>query len=708
MSSLRSQFAILTWVTAVVSGFCADQLPQPPFPIDARDSTGHLALSAVIEKDFTDMALGCIPGQAGSKNLTLSEKNKKAPTTGIPSVLQKALPLTSTFVKQSNDQAIELLFTYVYSDAERQNDTDNGTDATKFLNLPVDGSNAGAGLQQARYGGTLYGETCSSTLNGKVDLSGGYSLPIADFKAAVESDASSSTSWSLNLVDGTFLSPLPEAFDRLDAQGVYPRLVLWKWYYDQKRQGNSGILSSPNWLLQRFRGLSVYKVFGAKAQFTGTASAGANLDLAFLKSNFQLNAQLDKSITSSIRSFQVLTYVAPTSQKGDRSWYRLPTADEISGGAPLQMTLKETSALFVVGDGGTHVHHQSIQGFPSSLCTGATDVWKTEGDDGDPIQGLKITSVGPDSLSQTKDPIACTFEITYRIPSPVPSTSTQLKYWVAMRIDDQHKLRLQAAPVTLAKTDGPRLADNLTARNYSKSDQGSGNYRLDWIVKLNATETSTSQLSPDNQTPAIGDTFLQCGSSNIPLTVTSNPAISGNGPRQLQFTVSQLISPQDGLDVNATTGFQTCSLTGTIGFLLAGGITANRPIPSNLMFNYPPIARAVIGQVPSALQFNATPGSGNPAIQSIPVSNIGSATLKWQASVVATSGPKPWLTVTPAAGSVDVGAAQQAVTASVDVGGLPAGTYTAQIAISGQGVANPATIPVTLTVAATSPPSAPK
>ena len=121
------------------------------------------------------------------------------------------------------------------------------------------------------------------------------------------------------------------------------------------------------------------------------------------------------------------------------------------------------------------------------------------------------------------------------------------------------------------------------------------------------------------------------------------------------------------------------------------------------MFNFPPVARAVFGQLPSALQFSAAVGGGSPAGQSVAVSNSGSAPLKWQASVVAISGPKPWLTVTPASGDVEVGAGAQSLSAAVDAGGLAAGTYTAQIAVSGQGIASPVTIPVTLTVAAAAP-----
>jgi hypothetical protein len=98
---------------------------------------------------------------------------------------------------------------------------------------------------------------------------------------------------------------------------------------------------------------------------------------------------------------------------------------------------------------------------------------------------------------------------------------------------------------------------------------------------------------------------------------------------------------------------------------------------------------------PLSLAFSAQQGGASPAAQTLSISNAGGGTLSWSASDNA-----GWLTLSPASG-----AGNGTVNATVALGSLNAGTYTAAITVSATGAA-PVTVPVTFTVtAAPVPPS---
>jgi len=97
----------------------------------------------------------------------------------------------------------------------------------------------------------------------------------------------------------------------------------------------------------------------------------------------------------------------------------------------------------------------------------------------------------------------------------------------------------------------------------------------------------------------------------------------------------------------------------------------------------------LIGRNPSSLSFAAEEGGANPPAQLVAIFNAGSGTLNWSISSGAA-----WLDVTPTIGS---GSAD--VSVSVDITGLTAGSYSANLTISATGAGNsPLQLPVSLTV----------
>jgi hypothetical protein len=102
-----------------------------------------------------------------------------------------------------------------------------------------------------------------------------------------------------------------------------------------------------------------------------------------------------------------------------------------------------------------------------------------------------------------------------------------------------------------------------------------------------------------------------------------------------------------------------------------------------------------IGVSPTSLSFAIQRGSGNPAAQTLNISNTGGGTLNWNASDNAT-----WIALSPVSGSN-----RGTITVNVATGALAVGTYNSVITVTAPG-AKTASVPVTLTVAtAPVPPS---
>jgi uncharacterized protein (TIGR03437 family) len=91
----------------------------------------------------------------------------------------------------------------------------------------------------------------------------------------------------------------------------------------------------------------------------------------------------------------------------------------------------------------------------------------------------------------------------------------------------------------------------------------------------------------------------------------------------------------------------------------------------------------------TSLQFSYTVSGTTPDAQSVQLTNSGSGTLSWTATV-----NQSWLSVTPASGT-----APSTLSISVSPGGLSAGTYAGNVQITASGASNtPLTVGVTLTV----------
>ena len=153
------------------------------------------------------------------------------------------------------------------------------------------------------------------------------------------------------------------------------------------------------------------------------------------------------------------------------------------------------------------------------------------------------------------------------------------------------------------------------------------------------------------------------------LTLTAGSG-SGNGTMTLQATTGALAVGNH---------------TGTVTLSGGTGVTPVA-IPVSFTVTTAPVP-PTIGASPTSLSYTVEQGTGNPAAQTLSITNRGGGTLTWSVT-----GNSSWISPSPASGIGSGG-----TTISVTTGFLAAGTYNGTITLSATGVSS-VTVPVTFTV----------
>ena len=155
---------------------------------------------------------------------------------------------------------------------------------------------------------------------------------------------------------------------------------------------------------------------------------------------------------------------------------------------------------------------------------------------------------------------------------------------------------------------------------------------------------------------------------------------SGTGTASIPVTYGQGVFP-DGLYVT-TLYFAGQYLTQAVEWTVGGVELPTTPTP------FPP---AQLEVEPRTLTFSVEQGGSNPPAQRVRVSNSTAAASVWQATTRV-----PWISLVPEGGETPA-----LLRVGVDATGLPAGTYTAQVIVSADDIADsPQTVDVSLTIVA--------
>jgi hypothetical protein len=257
-----------------------------------------------------------------------------------------------------------------------------------------------------------------------------------------------------------------------------------------------------------------------------------------------------------------------------------------------------------------------------------------------------------------------------------------------------------AAWLTLSPASGS--GNGTIALTVTSSSLTPGTYNTTITVSAVGTPAITIPVNltvaPAPVPPAIGTSptgfsfTVQRGSGN-PATQTLN--ISNTGGGTLTWTASDnaawlTLSPASGTNNGA---MSVSAATGSLAVgTYSGAITISAPgarstsVPVTFIVAEAPVPPR-IAAIPTTLSFTAQQGGGNPAAQTLNISNTGGGTLTWTASDNA-----PWLTLSQTSGS-----GNGTITVTAATGSLAAGTFNAVIALGSTGTTT-IHIPVTFTV----------
>jgi len=137
------------------------------------------------------------------------------------------------------------------------------------------------------------------------------------------------------------------------------------------------------------------------------------------------------------------------------------------------------------------------------------------------------------------------------------------------------------------------------------------------------------------------------------------------------------------------TGMSAGNYSGNITISAAGANNTPQVVPVSLHISVPP---PWISFSPASLSFSATEGSSNPANKTLKIWNSGGGIFNWTLNDDAA-----WLNESPIGGNSTGPSDNTSVAVSVNITGMPAKHYTANITISAAGVNNtPQVVPVDL------------
>ena len=227
----------------------------------------------------------------------------------------------------------------------------------------------------------------------------------------------------------------------------------------------------------------------------------------------------------------------------------------------------------------------------------------------------------------------------------------------------------QTFPVTLVVSSNPILNSNLPLLNF--------NYQIGQAAPQSQTLTITSSGAPLNYQ-------VQTTTTNCPGFLTASPSSGSTFGIQNQIVVSA--------NTSGTTTPQVCS--GNV-VLTVPGTSTSLQIPVSLNVSN----SALLNVSQDAINVTALAGSSTAMQQTISVTSTDNSALTFSATASTNPIGLTWLSVAPNTSSTPSN-----VVATINPAGLAAGTYTGTITIQGTGGASgiPAqTIPVTLTIAAT-------
>jgi uncharacterized protein (TIGR03437 family) len=171
---------------------------------------------------------------------------------------------------------------------------------------------------------------------------------------------------------------------------------------------------------------------------------------------------------------------------------------------------------------------------------------------------------------------------------------------------------------------------------------------------------------------------ITVNSSGSPISFSAGTTVANSIGNWLIVTPTTGTTPATLIVTVNSTNFPPGNYTGTVTITAAGST------PQTITVNLAVSQAQTLVVAPASLTFSSPAGSQAPASQTVSVTAPGGASIPFTAASITQGGS--WLSVNPASGTAGISATSLTVT--VNPLGLNPGTYTGQISITGQGVAN--------------------
>ncbi|MDB5580973.1 MAG: hypothetical protein JWR80_6149 [Bradyrhizobium sp.] len=550
---------MLASVLATCPGAAYGAIRQPE-PQQLGTGGGTQTLGGWLEQRLQDMVKNCTGSSLKMKYWRTQD------VSAIPNILYTDLRISSHPLIQVLDGAsVTHRFGTVFTGQDHAISTDiAGLDYANTNDMSTE-----PGLNSV-----TYNNTCASVLNAAVDANAGYSLPVASIQAALKADYEGSNSYALNLVSGTFLSPIPRSLRHetpIAGETLLPplqtALILWAWY----RQ-NPDKIGQINQIISRFTGQALYHWSGLKQKTKVEGSVSGNVTFPGITFKAQTSASVNNAVSIDAASFEVA--MDPATIK----YATLPNPDALALMAKEsgEFTLGTNSSDTVLFNRDTKIFFEQTKNISLEYCQ--MNLWQSDS------ALVSLANVAYDSAKA-----ACTFELHYTPTSA--DADILLRPAVQQTIATGSKdyvLKLSTPPIALTARKEPYLIFNSglgtpTFQLVSAGPPTTSNliwtYRYTLTTTGNqvsdATKINFSQVSlscPSNQAVQAQPLFtasLQQGGDNRVMTITLTAQYDGDAP-----------------GTGAPLEYAECTLTGNVAFLL-GNAKVERALPTPHSLLYP-------------------------------------------------------------------------------------------------------------------------
>ncbi len=301
---------------------------------------------------------------------------------------------------------------------------------------------------------------------------------------------------------------------------------------------------------------------------------------------------------------------------------------------------------------------------------------------------LVLSTPAPQTSMSSANPMVFSFAFTITDTSNIETAQVNFNAGFTTSID----LAAISGPIQAKIRLGPVSTANPPAVvSFADSTLASGTPFVILPCVLQALESNPVRLpsivSGSGPTPGIGVSVTEVHGLSLPFTSTS---ATTTGQNWLSYSPTTGTVPMFLSVTGDATNLSAGNYTGSITVNSMGATSVTIPVLFTVLPSNP-----TINLSKGAFIFKTFLGQGNPATQTVNISNGGGGVLAWTATASTLNGGT-WLSVSPASGT---GAGT--ITAAVDITGLSAGQYNGMIQVAGTGAVNtPQSITVTLTVSA--------